>query len=79
MTLAKAIQDIKGNTSKWLGARLAWQEGYSAFSVSQSQRQRVIDYIDGQAEHHKKWSFEQEFLSLLKRSGIPYDEHFVFG
>ncbi len=79
VTLAKAIQDIKGNTSKWLGARLAWQEGYSAFSVSQSQRQRVIDYIDGQAEHHKKWSFEQEFLSLLKRSGIPYDERFVFG
>jgi len=79
LALAKAIQDIKGNTSKWLGARFAWQEGYSAFSVSQSQRQRVIDYIDGQAEHHKKWSFEQEFLSLLKKSGIPYDERFVFG
>jgi len=82
ITLAKAIQDIKGNTSKWpndLGLRFAWQEGYSAFSVSQSQRQRVIDYIDGQAEHHKKWSFEQEFLSLLKKSGIPYDERYVLG
>jgi len=79
MALAKAIQDIKGNTSKWLGSRFAWQEGYSAFSVSQSQRQRVIDYIDGQAEHHKKWSFEQEFLSLLKKSGISYDERFVLG
>jgi putative transposase len=82
ITLAKAIQDIKGNTSKWpndLGLRFAWQEGYSAFSVSQSQRQRVIDYIDGQAEHHKKWSFEQEFLSLLKKSGIAYDERYVLG
>ena len=75
----KAIQDIKGNISKWLGSRFAWQEGYSAFSVSQSQRQRVMDYIDGQAEHHKKWSFEQEFLALLKKSGIPYDGRFVFG
>jgi hypothetical protein len=81
MALAKAIQEIKGNTSKWLnglGARFAWQEGYSAFSVSQSQRQKVIDYIDGQAEHHKKWSFEQEFLSLLKKSGIAYDERICF-
>ena len=82
MPLAKAVQEIKGNTSKWLnglGARFAWQEGYSAFSVSQSQRQRVIDYIDGQAEHHKKWSFEQEFLTLLKKSGIAYDERFALG
>jgi putative transposase len=82
LALAKAIQEIKGNTSKWLnqmGARFAWQEGYGAFSVSQSQRQRVIDYIDCQEEHHKKWGFEQEFLLLLKKSGIPYDERFVFG
>lgn len=76
------MQEIKGNTSKWLnemGACFAWQEGYSGFSVSPSQRQKVIDYIDRQEEHHKKWSFEQEFLSLLKKSGIPYDERFVFG
>ena len=77
--LAKAIQDFKGNTSKWLGSRFAWQEGYSAFSVSQSQRKTVVEYIDRQAEHHAKWSFEQEFLALLKKSGIPYDPRFVFG
>lgn len=82
LPLAKVIQEIKGNTSRWLnelGTRFAWQEGYSAFSVSQSQRKTVIDYIDGQVEHHKKWSFEQEFLTLLKKSGIPYDARFVFG
>ena len=82
LALAKAVQEIKGNTSKWLnqmGARFAWQEGYGAFSVSQSQRQKVIDYIDRQEEHHKKWSFEREFLALLKKSGILYDERFVFG
>ena len=82
VTLAKAVQEIKGNTSRWLnevGSGFAWQEGYGAFSVSQPQRKKVIDYIDGQTEHHKKWSFEQEFLALLKKSGIPYDERFVWG
>ena len=82
MTLAKAVQEIKGNTSRWLNELkpgFAWQQGYSAFSVSQSQRQRVIDYIDSQHEHHKKWSFEQEFLTLLKKSGIAYDPRYVLG
>ena len=82
VTLAKSVQELKGNTSRWLnelGSHFAWQEGYSAFSVSQSQRKRVVDYIDGQAAHHKKWSFEQEFLALLKKSEIPYDDRFVFG
>src|SRR5271157_1874560 len=81
ITLAKAAQELKGNTSRWLNemSRFAWQEGYSAFSVSQSQRKTVVDYIDRQAEHHAKWSFEQEFLTLLKKSGIPYDPRFVLG
>ena len=80
-TLAKAVQELKGNTSRWLNerSRFAWQEGYSAVSVSQSQRKTVIDYIDRQTEHHAKWSFEQEFLMMLKKSGIPYDPKFVFG
>jgi len=81
LTLAKAMQEVKGNTSRWLNerSRFAWQQGYGAFSVSQSQRKKVVDYIDRQAEHHAKWSFEQEFLTLLKRSGIPSDPRFVFG
>jgi putative transposase len=80
--LAKLIQEIKGGSSRWLhehGHRFAWQEGYGAFSISQSQRETVIHYIDGQAEHHKKWSFEQEFMTLLKKSGVEYDPRFVFG
>ena len=82
MTLAKAVQELKGNTSRWLNqitSGFAWQEGYSAFSVSQSQRKAVVDYVDRQAEHHARWSFEQEFLTLLKKSGIAYDPRFVFG
>ncbi len=80
--LAKAMKELKGSSSRWLhkhGHRFAWQEGYGAFSVSQSQRQTVIDYIDRQAEHHSKWSFEQEFMTLLRKSEVEYDPRFVFG
>src|SRR5271157_668778 len=80
--LAKAMKELKGSSSRWLHEheyRFAWQEGYGAFSVSQSQRQTVIDYIDRQAEHHSKWSFEQEFMTLLRKSGVEYDPRFVFG
>ena len=82
LPLAKAVQELKGNSSRWLhehGHQFAWQEGYGAFSVSQSQRQTVIDYIANQAEHHKKWSFEQEFMTLLRKANVKYDPRFVFG
>jgi hypothetical protein len=58
---------------------IQWQEGYGAFSVSQSQRVTVSEYIANQAEHHCTRTFEQEFLALLSNSGIPYDSRFVFG
>ncbi len=57
----------------------AWQRGYGAFSISESRRQAVIAYILGQEEHHRKWSFEQEFLTLLRKSRIEFDPRFVFG
>jgi putative transposase len=82
LPLAKAVQELKGSSSRWLhehGHAFAWQEGYGAFSVSQSQRQTVIDYIAKQPEHHQKWSFEQEFMALLRKSGVEYDPRFVFG
>jgi len=82
VTLAKAVQELKGNTSRWLNElqpRFAWQQGYGAFSVSQSQRRAVIDYIDDQARHHAKWTFEQEFLTLVQKAEIAYDPRFVFG
>jgi len=77
LALSKVVQDLKGNSSRWLGehsVRLAWQEGYGAFGVSQSQKEVVADYIGHQAEHHRKWSFEQEFMTLLRKSGATYDE-----
>jgi len=82
ITLATAMQEIKANSSRWLretSAKFQWQEGYGAFSVSQSQRQAVMDYIANQSQHHQKRSFEEEFLALLKNSGVQYDPRFVFG
>lgn len=79
--LAKAVQELKGNSSRWLherGVHFAWQEGYGAFSVSQSQKQVVADYIAQQAEHHRKWSFEEEFVTLLRKSGVAYDSRYIF-
>ncbi|MGB8887810.1 MAG: transposase [Candidatus Korobacteraceae bacterium] len=82
MTLAKAMQELKANTSRWLretSSRFQWQEGYGAFSVSQSQRAVVTKYIANQAEHHRTRTFEDEFQSMLQKSGIQYDPRFVFG
>jgi hypothetical protein len=80
--LAEAVKKLKGNSSRWIsehGSTFAWQEGYGAFSVGQSQRQVVIDYIARQEAHHRKWSFEQEFETLLRKSGITYDPDRIFG
>jgi putative transposase len=82
MSLAKAIQILKANSSRWLGEHgfdFAWQEGYGAFSVSASNIDAVKYYIEHQAEHHTKHSFESEFVSLLRKSGVAYDPKFVLG
>jgi REP-associated tyrosine transposase len=83
MPLAKAIQSVKGCSSKWLNETalkdFSWQEGYGAFSVSASQTGGVITYIENQKEHHAKRSYEEEFVSLLKRYGVAYDPQHVLG
>ena len=82
LALSKVIQDLKGNSSKWLnelGRGFAWQQGYGAFGVSESRREATVAYLLGQEEHHRKWTFEQEFVTLLEKSGVPYDPKFVFG
>jgi REP-associated tyrosine transposase len=82
ITLAKAMQTFKANSSRWIGEHginFAWQNGYGAFSVSASNRDVVREYIAHQADHHRKHSFEDEFVALLKKSGVSYDPKFVFG
>ncbi len=82
ITLVRAVTLIKSNSSKWIrekGTNFAWQEGYGAFNVSSSNIDAVIKYIDHQEPHHRKFTFEQEFITLLKKQGIPFDPQHVFG
>ncbi len=82
MPLAKAILLLKANSSKLLNKQrrdFAWQEGYSAFSVSVSNLDAVTRYIQNQEAHHRKISFEQEYLALLKKHGVEFDARFVMG
>ena len=84
MDVAKAVQLIKGGSSKWVHdnfrehRKFAWQDGYGAFSVSASQLDRTIAYINGQKEHHRKRTFEDEFIELLDKHGVEYDRRYVF-
>lgn len=83
-SFAKAVQLMKGGSSKWINdafqrqRKFEWQEGYGAFSVSASQVPKTIAYINNQKEHHRKKSFQEEFLELLERHGIEYDQRYVF-
>ncbi len=79
MTLADVVKNIKGNSSRWMGPRFGWQKGCGSFSVSPSQVAAVKNYIQNQAEHHRKRSFEDEFIALLKKCGVEYDPRYVFG
>jgi putative transposase len=82
LALAKAMLLLKANSSKWLteqGKDFSWQEGYGAFSVSSSNLDQVIRYIQNQEAHHRKSSFEEEYRDLLRKHGVDYDPKYVFG
>ena len=82
LTLAKAINFLKTNSSKWMsehGTRFAWQQGYGAFAVCKSKMDAVIRYINEQERHHRKMSFEDELIGLLDKHGMEYDPRYVFG
>jgi putative transposase len=78
------LREIKSGTSKWIKSEFrslrnfGWQKGYGAFSVSHSEKQRVVDYIQNQEKHHRKRSFKEEFVGLLKLNEIEYDEHYIW-
>jgi REP element-mobilizing transposase RayT len=67
------IQKMKGNSSKRMGPKFEWQEGFGAFSVSDSRREDVLAYIHNQEEHHRKRNFEEEFIALLTAHNVDYD------
>jgi REP element-mobilizing transposase RayT len=74
------IRDLKASSSRFMRSnvpRFAWQDGYAAISVSPSQVARVRHYIAIQPEHHRKWAFDQEILTLLDKAGVQYDSQYV--
>ena len=85
VTMADLVRDVKVASSKWIGESgltstpFAWQTGYGAFSVSASHRVAVMEYIANQAEHHRRQSFQDEFVALLRRYEIDFEEKYVFG
>ena len=83
IAVSDMLRLIKANSSKWAGERddvryFEWQEGYAAFSVSESQVDRVRDYVLCQEEHHRTMPFKQEYLGLLRKHKIEFDERYVF-
>jgi REP element-mobilizing transposase RayT len=84
VALATAIGKVKGCSSKWIHdtfdhrASFAWQRGYGAFSVSSSMASIVAGYIERQKIHHRKVLFQDEFINLLRKHGVPYDESFIW-
>ncbi len=85
MSISKAMQLIKGGSSKWIHdtfpdkEAFAWQEGYGAFTVGVSQIADTVAYINGQEEHHRKRTFKEEFVAFLKKHDVDYDERYVWG
>jgi len=79
-SVSKAIQLLKGNSSKWLHEEfpalrpMSWQEGYAAFTIGISGVPETKNYIANQTEHHRKKTFQEEFRSFLDKHGLPYDE-----
>src|SRR3990172_8649751 len=81
---SELLQQVKGRSSKWVHetfpqlGHFAWQEGYGGFTVSKSAVTAVEEYIARQKEHHQRQDFKSEFLELLRRHGIEFDESKVF-
>jgi REP element-mobilizing transposase RayT len=84
MALADLVQEIKSdstkyvNKNKWVHGRFSWQEGYGAFSYGHSQLDTIISYIQNQEKHHSRRSFKNEYLSLLRKFDIAFEDKYVF-
>lgn len=82
--LSKIVEEVKKGSSKWMKTASSgtndfqWQAGYGAFSVSQSNLEAVRRYIEGQEEHHRTMTFQDELRALLRRHGIAFDERYLW-
>ena len=84
LSISETLRVLKTNSSRWVNGErgrkkaFAWQAGYGAFSVSYSNAPTVARYIHAQEEHHRRVSFQEEFVAFLKRNGIAYDEQYIW-
>jgi len=84
IALSDLVRDMKAGSSKfinekrWVMGRFSWQEGFGAFSYSRSQLGTVIRYIENQQRHHAKKSFREEYVALLEKFGVEYDQRYIF-
>lgn len=84
LSQAQLIEEIKKASSKWVKALDAryrgffWERGYAAFSVSPSQLDSVLEYVNKQQEHHRTRTFQEEYRELLRKHGVDFDERFVW-
>ena len=84
VAVSAAVEAVKKSSSKWIKTQgsefvdFAWQAGYGAFAVSQSNVSSVRNYIAEQREHHRRKSFQEEYRALLERHGVEFDERYVW-
>jgi putative transposase len=84
VSVSQAVEEVKKSSSRWIKTQgtefisFAWQAGYGAFAVSESNVPTVRDYIARQQEHHRRKSFQEEYRTFLERHGVAYDEQYVW-
>lgn len=84
VSISAAVEEVKKSSSKWIKTRgadyatFAWQGGYGAFAVSESNVTAVRAYIADQQRHHRKSTFQEEYRAFLKRHGVSFDEKYVW-
>lgn len=84
ISLSEVVQKLKSNSSKWINdnklvlGKFEWQQGYGGFSYAKSQRNTVINYIINQKEHHKQKTFREEYMEMLQKFDIQYNEAYLF-
>ena len=84
ISLSKFVEEIKRNSSRWIKSKgdyyrfFAWQGGYSGYSVSQSKVPIVEKYIENQKEHHKKETFQEEYVKFLREYNVDFDEKYLW-
>lgn len=84
ISISNLARDIKSgsskfiNENKWVKGQFSWQQGYGAFSYSRSQVKAVVDYVLNQEQHHKKRSFKEEYLEILRKAEVEFEDKYLF-